>query len=65
MKILWIKRLATAVVLAAAALTASAQKYSDGLIDKTIAIVGNEVIMLSDLEEEVALQYHAHKTAIP
>ena len=55
MKILWIKRLATAVVLAAAALTASAQKYSDGLIDKTIAIVGNEVIMLSDLEEEVAM----------
>lgn len=43
------------MVLAAAALTASAQKYSEGLIDKTIAIVGNEVIMLSDLEEEVAM----------
>lgn len=55
MKILWIKRLATAVVLAAAALTASAQKYSEGLIDKTIAVVGNEVIMLSDLEEEIAM----------
>ena len=55
MKILWIKRLATAVLLAAAAFTASAQKYSDGLIDKTIAIVGNEVIMLSDLEDEVAM----------
>ena len=55
MKILWIKRLATAVVLTAAALTASAQKYSEGLIDKTIAVVGNEVIMLSDLEEEVAM----------
>ena len=55
MNILWIKRLATAVLLAAAAFTASAQKYSDGLIDKTIAIVGNEVIMLSDLEDEVAM----------
>ena len=55
MNILWIKRLATAVLFAAAALTASAQKYSDGLIDKTVAIVGNEVIMLSDLEDEVAM----------
>ena len=55
MNILWIKRLATAVLCAAAALTASAQKYSGGLIDKTVAIVGNEVIMLSDLEDEVAM----------
>ena len=55
MKILWIKRLATAVLFAAAALTASAQKYSGGLIDKTVAIVGNEVIMLSDIEDEVAM----------
>ena len=55
MKILWIKRLAIAVLFAAAALTASAQKYSGGLIDKTVAIVGNEVIMLSDIEDEVAM----------
>ena len=55
MKILWIKRLAAAVLFAAAALTASAQKYSGGLIDKTVAIVGNEVIMLSDIEDEVAM----------
>ena len=55
MNILWIKRLATAVLFAATALTASAQKYPGGLIDKTVAIVGNEVIMLSDLEEEVAM----------
>ena len=55
MKILWIKRLATAVLFAAAALTASAQKYSGGLIDKTVAIVGNEVIMLSDIEDEVEM----------
>ncbi len=37
------------------AFTASAQKYSNGLVDKTIAVVGNEMIMLSDLEEEVAM----------
>ena len=55
MNILWIKRLATAVLFSAAALTASAQKYSGGLIDKTVAVVGNEVIMLSDLEDEVAM----------
>ena len=55
MNILWIKRLATAVLFAAAAMTASAQKYSGGLIDKTVAIVGNEVIMLSDIEDEVAM----------
>ena len=55
MNILWIKRLATAVLFAAAAMTASAQKYADGLIDKTVAVVGNEVIMLSDLEDEVAM----------
>ena len=33
----------------------SAQKYQDGLIDKTIAIVGNEVVTLSQLEEEVQM----------
>ena len=37
------------------AVSASAQKYSNGLIDKTIAVVGNEMIMLSDLEDEVAM----------
>ena len=47
--------MAAAALFAAAALTASAQKYSDGLIDKTVAVVGNEVIMLSDLEDEVAM----------
>ena len=29
---------------------AAAQKYNDGLIDKTIAIVGGEAIFLSQLE---------------
>ncbi len=34
---------------------ASAQKYPDGIIDKTIAIVGGEMIMISDLESEVQM----------
>ena len=55
MNILWFKRLAAALAFAAVALTASAQKYSDGVVDKTIAVVGNEMIMISDLEEEVAM----------
>ncbi len=55
MDILWFKRLAAALAFAAVALTASAQKYSDGVVDKTIAVVGNEMIMISDLEEEVAM----------
>lgn len=33
----------------------SAQRYSDGLIDKTIATVGNEFILLSQLESEVQM----------
>ena len=31
----------------------SAQKYSGGLVDKTVAVVGNEVILISDIESEV------------
>lgn len=34
---------------------ASAQKYPDGIVDKTIAVVGNEVITISELEEEVQM----------
>ena len=55
MDILWIKRFASAVAFLTMAISASAQKYSDGIIDKTIAVVGNEVMMISDLEEEVQM----------
>ena len=55
MKVLWMKRLAAAVAFAAVALSASAQKYSGGVVDKTIAVVGNEVILISDLEDEVEM----------
>ncbi|MBQ9583241.1 MAG: peptidylprolyl isomerase [Bacteroidales bacterium] len=32
-----------------------AQTYSGGLIDKSVAIVGNDVILLSDIEQEVRM----------
>ena len=35
------------------ALTAGAQKYPYGLIDKTVAVIGNEMITISVLENEV------------
>ena len=43
------------MAFSAISLIASAQKYPDGIIDKTIAVVGNEVIMISQLEEEVQM----------
>ena len=43
------------MALAVISFAASAQKYSNGIIDKTIAVVGNEVIMISQLEEEVQM----------
>ena len=50
-----LKKLAVAVSLSAVVVSASAQKYSNGLVDKTVAIVGNEMIMLSDVEEEMQM----------
>ena len=50
-------KLAHKIILAAALavlpLSAHAQKYGEGLIDKTVAVIGNEVILLSDIEAEV------------
>ena len=43
------------LALSAMSLLASAQKYPNGIIDKTIAVVGNEVIMISQLEDEVQM----------
>ncbi|MGM9741956.1 MAG: peptidylprolyl isomerase [Candidatus Cryptobacteroides sp.] len=34
-------------------MTAHAQKYQNGLVDKTVAVVGNEMISLSQLEGEI------------
>ena len=48
-----INRFLTAVALMAISLSASAQKYPDGIVDKTVAVIGNEMILISQLEEEV------------
>ena len=42
-------------LFAMASLSAFAQKYDNGIIDKTVAVVGNEVILISQLEEEVQM----------
>ncbi len=44
---------AAAAALLAVSFTATAQKYENGLVDKTVAVIGNEVIMVSDIEEEI------------
>ena len=46
-------RFVAAVALFVISLTASAQKYQNGIVDKTVAVIGNEVILISQLEEEV------------
>ena len=51
------KYIKTVLVMALAGLSfaASAQRYSNGLIDKSVAVVGNEMIMLSQIEQEVQM----------
>jgi peptidyl-prolyl cis-trans isomerase SurA len=46
------KRLLVLAVMGLACLPAAAQRYN-GVIDKTVATVGGETILLSDIEEEV------------
>ncbi len=48
-----ILKLASALTLIVLPMTGWAQKYENGLIDKTIAVVGNEMISLSELEQEI------------
>lgn len=43
------------LLFAAIAVNASAQKYHGGVIDKTVAVVGNEVILISDIESEMQM----------
>ena len=50
------RSVAAVVAFMAMSVVASAQKYSGGVIDKTVAVIGNEVIMISDIEEEVQMQ---------
>ena len=46
-------RFFAAVAFLAVSFAASAQKYQNGIVDKTVAVIGNEVILISQLEEEV------------
>ena len=41
----------------------SAQKYSGGLVDKTVAVVGNEVILVSDVESAVQQEQAQGRTS--
>ena len=43
------------LLFAAVSVNAAAQKYEGGIVDKTIAVVGNEVIMISDIESEMQM----------
>ena len=42
-------------VAAFAALSAQAQNYPQGLVDKTIAVIGNEMVTIGQLEEEIQM----------
>ena len=48
-------RILVSLALAMLPLTLSAQRYAGGLVDKTVAVVGNEMIALSDIESEVTM----------
>ncbi len=43
------------MLFAFSALNVSAQKYHGGIVDKTVAVVGNEVLMISDIESEMQM----------
>ena len=44
-----------AAILVLSLSAAKAQVYKNGLIDKTVALIGNESILLSQIEEQVQL----------
>ena len=48
-------RLWATAALLILSVSASAQKYHNGVVDKSIAVIGNEMIMISDLEEEIQM----------
>lgn len=48
------KKILLAVLLTGVLLPVRAQKY-DGIVDKSVALVGNDVIMLSEIEQEAQL----------
>jgi len=48
-------KIALLAVLTLSSVLSYAQKYQNGVIDKTIAVIGNEMITISDLEEEIKM----------
>jgi len=48
-------RIAVVVALVFSASSTQAQRYDGGVVDKTIAVIGNEMIRISDLEEEIKM----------
>ncbi len=50
-----ILKCAAVLLFSVVAVNASAQKYQGGIVDKTVAVVGNEVIMISDIEDEMKM----------
>ncbi len=51
-----------AIVSAVISVNASAQKYEGGIVDKTVAVIGNEVIMISDIESEMQMMQSYYGT---
>ncbi|MFA6591848.1 MAG: peptidylprolyl isomerase [Bacteroidales bacterium] len=48
-------RLASAAALIAVSISVNAQIYPKGVIDKSVAVVGNEMISISDIEQELQM----------
>ena len=45
-------------MFAVVSVNVSAQKYQGGIVDKTVAVIGNEVVMISDIESEVQMMLY-------
>ena len=48
------KKILSAFLLLAALLPARAQRY-EGVVDKSVALIGNDIVMLSDIEQEAQM----------
>ena len=44
-----------ALAFLAGSYTLSAQNYPEGLIDKVVAVVGGEMVMISDIEQDIQM----------
>lgn len=51
-----LKSILSAAVLLMAAIPSFAQKYENGVVEKSVAVVGKDVILLSEIEDECRMQ---------